>query len=360
MVQGNPKEKKPKPLIKPKEAKFTLSTDSLSRAAMAGIWHMQQLNPGDAAKALEQVKASEYGKELRGLAASFDELVKKQDLANKPELALAKKPEKAKHEAAWTALELLQETVRIAWVFKQCRQDEPAPYHAELRQMLLGNVQKIKENQDFKKTEAEFLHELARQWQEEFNKPFWLERDPKLEPIDPNPYIFAEAYDSSQVFVGRKRQLEQLKNAWRTENFQNVLLFGPRRSGKTALLHKADVNLREKVDLVHVNLAQTLPKAGVAELFLDITGGLGKELGIPSPEVADMMHSPMRIVREFIHLCSEQFGKNSLVIVFDNFESLENILPNPIEPARVFTDFFDTCFPPNPKYWLCMRRYDAS
>ena len=339
----DPPEKKPQPLIKPKASSFVLQTDSLSRAAMAGVWHLQQWNPDAAAKAFTEIKNSDYGKELQELAEAFKEIAQKQDLANNPELKFAKKPEKPKHEEAWNALNLIKETAQMAWVYKQCRQDKPADYHPKLRQMALLNVRKIqiiKRKNGFKKTEESFLNEFTLQWRKLLlhEKSFWSARDPKLEPLDPNPYVYAEAPDEKRIFVGRKKQLGQINEAWRTDNFQNVLLYGARRTGKTSLLHKADIDLKEKVDVAHINLAQTLPKAGLAELFMDITSEVGKELSLPPPDYSEMVRSPMRTLREFLHQCSEQFGKNSLVIAFDKFEYIDEILPHPHQRDR-FTYF---------------------
>ncbi|MEZ4706667.1 MAG: hypothetical protein R3A44_05660 [Caldilineaceae bacterium] len=327
LMVSTPPDKKRKPLVKPEKSAFDLSIDTPSRAAMAGIWHLTQKNPQAAVDALKVLPPSDYGDELLKLAISFVKLLESKELAAKPELELAKKPDKPKHEEAWKAFDILTDTTRLAWVYKKSRQADSATYRLELQQRLVANMQTILDNQEYAITEKGFLHEVAQQWQAEFQNSYWDKRDPKLEPLAANPYTYAEAPDEKRIFVGRKKQLEQLTEAWRTDNFQNVLLYGQRRTGRTSLLHKADVALKDKVDLIHINLAQTASEASFADLFMDITSVLEKGLSIPAPAHGDMMISPMRIFREYIFACSEQFGNNSLVIVFDNFEYIEQIFP---------------------------------
>ncbi|MEZ4657256.1 MAG: hypothetical protein R2911_06770 [Caldilineaceae bacterium] len=125
---GAPPEKKRKPLVAPEKSSFDLRTDTPSRAAMAGIWHLAQKNPRAAVDAFKVLPGSEYGDELLALSISFVKLLESKELAAKPELELAKKPDKPKHEEAWKALDLLKETVRLAWILKKSRQGDSATY----------------------------------------------------------------------------------------------------------------------------------------------------------------------------------------------------------------------------------------
>ncbi|HMR65513.1 MAG TPA: hypothetical protein PKE64_16015, partial [Anaerolineae bacterium] len=62
---------------------------------------------------------------------------------------------------------------------------------------------------------------------------------PPLEPppLEPNPFIVGPPITRPAAFFGRTHELRRIFNLWRRFPLQNVAIIGPKRGGKTSLLH---------------------------------------------------------------------------------------------------------------------------
>ncbi|MCB8948861.1 MAG: hypothetical protein H6653_12675 [Ardenticatenaceae bacterium] len=128
-----------------------------------------------------------------------------------------------------------------------------------------------------------------------------------LHPITQSPFIAGPPITDPAQFYGRERELKRLGMMLRQRPLQNAAIIGPRRSGKTSLLH-------------YLRLAKWLPQASDYRwIFIDFQDArLGKqevllrtlltEMDLNVPEPCDL--------ESFMDVVSEQLDRPT-VILFD-------------------------------------------
>ncbi|MCB9007628.1 MAG: hypothetical protein H6656_09740 [Ardenticatenaceae bacterium] len=125
--------------------------------------------------------------------------------------------------------------------------------------------------------------------------------------VTPSPFIAGPPITEPTQFFGRERELKRLGMMLRQRPLQNAAIIGPRRSGKTSLLH-------------YLRLANWLPEASnTCWIFVDFQDArLGKqetllhtllaEMGLEPPDSCDL--------ETFLDVVSEQLDRPT-VILFD-------------------------------------------
>lgn len=74
---------------------------------------------------------------------------------------------------------------------------------------------------------------------------------PALPPVDDalfSPFVVGPAVTNPRQFFGRERELRRLFNLWKTRPLEHVALIGPKRSGKSSLLHYVKAITRTPAD----------------------------------------------------------------------------------------------------------------
>ena len=132
-----------------------------------------------------------------------------------------------------------------------------------------------------------------------------------------NPQLLSEE-ELKGIFVGRDAELEELLAALRTANPnaapQHVLLTGPRGMGKTTLLYRLAVEVRNTPALLERWLPLTFPEeqykvSTLGEFWLNVLDALADCLGKLAPEEAEELD---RIVQRLAVLPLEAREKEAL------------------------------------------------
>jgi uncharacterized protein len=154
-----------------------------------------------------------------------------------------------------------------------------------------------------------------------------------------NPFVFSRALAPSEAIL-RRREVDDLLA--KVLGGHNVALYGPRRTGKTSLLHQlCDVGSKQRLHVVQVDLSDVLSAADVTirleQAFRALPGGarriVGRELGtlgITTPLGGvtagrrDRGLEPLATVHALLNLPSRlaHDTKKRVLIVLDEFQAL--------------------------------------
>ena len=120
-----------------------------------------------------------------------------------------------------------------------------------------------------------------------------------------SPFIVGPPITNPDDFYGRSQELQRMQTWWKTAPLQNVAIVGPKRSGKTSLLHitKHLLTKNKAIEYRSVFVDFQDPRMLVQDRLLRY---LLQQLGLPSPErctleqfmdiVAFQLHQPTIIL----------------------------------------------------------------
>ncbi|HRQ41092.1 MAG TPA: BTAD domain-containing putative transcriptional regulator [Chloroflexota bacterium] len=167
--------------------------------------------------------------------------------------------------------------------------------------------------------------QLAERWLSETNllptaSPLQITASPP-HPLTPSPFIAGPPITQPARFFGREREVKRLFNLWRQRPLQNAAIIGPRRSGKTSLLHYLKTITMTPPERLRPSQAHHwLPDPAVYRwVFVDFQDArLGSmahllrhlltEMALPAPEECRL--------DQFLDIVSAQL-QNPTVILFD-------------------------------------------
>ena len=110
------------------------------------------------------------------------------------------------------------------------------------------------------------------------------------------------------MFVGRKRELEELERYYREENFHFAVFYGRRRVGKTSLINK----FREGKKSIYFVAAETTAKENLELLSVQILSEL-------TPEAP---RNPFASFTEAFDYCFKMAVKKRLIFIIDEYPYL--------------------------------------
>lgn len=148
----------------------------------------------------------------------------------------------------------------------------------------------------------------------------------EAQPV-PNPYVVGTPVRSSTMFFGRQEDRRWINERLHQPGNELIMLYGPRRIGKTSLLHQ----IRNQGDLaalqpVFIDTHALLPMLRCDD---DFYVGLARTI---ARELTPMDSAPPAAVRTpddlvaMIHSLNLQFPTQTVVLLFDEFEALNGKL----------------------------------
>jgi hypothetical protein len=150
-----------------------------------------------------------------------------------------------------------------------------------------------------------------------------------------NPYTIGDPVFGSH-FVGREDILRQLEELWLTNRYpQSVILYSPRRTGKTSILRNAAM-IDSQVCVAYVNLLSigSAPK-GITDILMAICDALEEVTEIPAPNNDDIFQFPEATFRRHLQYIEKNFIGTGLIIALDEFEKIEEL----IDAGKLSKDF---------------------
>lgn len=142
-----------------------------------------------------------------------------------------------------------------------------------------------------------------------------------------NPYTYKPA--SGPVFFGREDEIELLINKLpRTGSGETVLLWGPRRIGKTSLLREIRRRLLANSDYLPVFVdCQGMSGQPITDLLHKIAETIERDLTNPlvhAPNLARMQHNPLGYFTAFMDSVHE-YESRHLILMLDEFQFLATL-----------------------------------
>ncbi len=143
-----------------------------------------------------------------------------------------------------------------------------------------------------------------------------------------NPYTLKPV--TGEMFFGRTREMQELVDNLRSvQTWESVLLWGPRRIGKTSLLLEVSKQLRDQpggyapvyVDMLGVSQGSTV------ELLALIAESIASNLSRPGtapPEFGKLRREPLGTFRSFIEHVRRREDRQ-LILILDEFEVITKL-----------------------------------
>lgn len=164
-------------------------------------------------------------------------------------------------------------------------------------------------------------------------------------PID-NPYMPGTPLRSdSPLFYGREELFEFIiDNAGKISRRDVLILIGQRRMGKTSALLRLGQHLPRTLLPVYIDCQSLGVVPGMPAFFHDLAWHIADVAGergypIEVPDVSAWQADPARLFRQdFIPAVRRTLPeKTKLLLVFDEFEALENLVQDGVLPRTLFT-----------------------
>ncbi|MBX3001785.1 MAG: hypothetical protein KF893_24890 [Caldilineaceae bacterium] len=141
----------------------------------------------------------------------------------------------------------------------------------------------------------------------------------------PNPYVTgAPLRAESPLFVGRSHEMAFLEAALVKERETTVVLTGPKRMGKTSLLFRLAASLGEPFAPVYIDMQGIGYGDGLNNLLYDIAGEISRASGLGDPpQGLGNGDGTTLFTQSFLPQLRAALGKRRLLLIFDEFEELE-------------------------------------
>jgi hypothetical protein len=157
-----------------------------------------------------------------------------------------------------------------------------------------------------------------------------MERSEPFQHIK-NPYIVGTPLEEgSSLFFGRDDLVAAIKENFSGKHHHNLVLVGQRRMGKTSLLKQLPFHFSEDYLIVYLDGQVMGLDPGSEAFFLNLATEIiyameDKGIQVTPPDLKMFSHNPSRVFEhEFLPTVMHKLGKGHLLILFDEFEELEN------------------------------------
>jgi GAF domain-containing protein/HAMP domain-containing protein len=158
-----------------------------------------------------------------------------------------------------------------------------------------------------------------------------------------NPYIVGTPlHAGSSLFFGRDDLVESIKANFSGDHQHNLVLVGQRRMGKTSLLKQLPFHFAEGYVVVYLDGQVMGLDPGSEAFFLNVATEIafaledkGIKIQLPEPD-AFTQHPAAVFEHKFLAQVMSLLGKRHLLILFDEFEELENTVTRGFLDATIF------------------------
>ncbi len=143
-----------------------------------------------------------------------------------------------------------------------------------------------------------------------------------------NPYIAGPAIEIGGLYVGREKEIKQIKNTLMGESQDSIpLILGIRRIGKTSLLKRiiSDNEIHRRYVPILYDLQDMQDSETTKEFFrkicIKVHNKCGKKMKIPFSRTA-FEDDPLDALENYFMNFNSAKGTNRILIIFDEFEKL--------------------------------------
>jgi AAA+ ATPase superfamily predicted ATPase len=154
-------------------------------------------------------------------------------------------------------------------------------------------------------------------------------KDNTIKMYQTNPYIIGNPVEGN-MFVGREDIIKKLQDIWRNkQQLQSVVLYGPRRMGKTSILRNlANYSIKqEQVRVIYVDLQSVANiDKEVGEVFITISDEIATALQLEPPKDRELLTFPYRTFSNHLKKAVAKISPQRLIIALDEFEVLEELI----------------------------------
>ncbi len=155
-----------------------------------------------------------------------------------------------------------------------------------------------------------------------------------------SPYIAGPPLWEKEGFFGRQDILQTVVRELRTAaTAKQIVLYGQRRIGKSSLLHQIELALPEQDFLTVYFDLQDQTRKSLPEVLEALTRAVAHQARLPRPPV---LTSPEEeaFYREFLPWLYEQIGERRVVLLFDEFDALDDVANGTLTEKMAATTFF--------------------
>jgi WD40 repeat protein len=147
-----------------------------------------------------------------------------------------------------------------------------------------------------------------------------------------NPYIVGHPIKSGEVFYGREDIFKFIQeNLSNPQADRTIVLHGQRRTGKTSILYQLQSGrlganfLAVLIDMQEMAPIITSTADFLSEIAYQLTRPLKKtEFDIEDPSIDAFDKAPVRVFNRFLDQLEDKLGNRQLIIMFDEFELIED------------------------------------
>jgi len=160
-------------------------------------------------------------------------------------------------------------------------------------------------------------------------------------PTPANPYVAGPPISGETGFWGREDIFEDVERVLRYPPNNSVILYGPRRAGKTSLLRQLERRLpNPPFFTVYFDLAETamLPLTTVLH---QMAAAAAAKAGMPAPDLADFADNPAAFHEQFLPALYQKLGlRLQPIFLLDEFQPID--IPEDELPAASAIRNLDT------------------
>jgi hypothetical protein len=147
-----------------------------------------------------------------------------------------------------------------------------------------------------------------------------------------NPYVAGNPIDAenSRLFTGRDDVLREIEEALLASGQKPTLvLYGPRRSGKTSLLLQLPRRLEEDVIPIHVDMQGATQVKGLGGVLFNIAeravkgAASGRGVELPMPMLEDFSVEPVIAFNRWLDQAEARLDNHVLFLALDEFEKIQ-------------------------------------
>ncbi len=161
-------------------------------------------------------------------------------------------------------------------------------------------------------------------------------------PVEKNPYVTGNPLTTDDVFFGREQLIADL-----TDNLQGkyqdnpIVLYGQRRTGKTSLLYALKRHLPKEHYIPVFYNAEGVDSPlslfwGLANQIYDACAEAGITLSQPTRDQYTT-YASAQFENNFLRQVAHVLGKRRLLLMIDEFESLEDAVKDNLLPKTIFS-----------------------
>jgi hypothetical protein len=166
------------------------------------------------------------------------------------------------------------------------------------------------------------------------NHTTWSSKDIPRQPVHHirNLYIVGRPIqpNSGHPFVGRQDQFDLISRTWADATLKSpIILFGPRRMGKTSILLQLEKRLGPQYVTVYANLQSLAAVESTGAFVYNLCDEIARRLhkasiDVDEPKLAIFATEPYISLRHFLNEVEDHLGNDRwLVLLLDEFEMIE-------------------------------------